>query len=93
MDLHLFSLHRDMKKADGTVINKKLGTEIDWQFSYTMNRFVNIELGYSMMEATSSMPFAKAQAVSDIAASAFRKSANWLYMMIRFSPDLLYRKT
>jgi hypothetical protein len=93
MDLHFFSLHRDMKKADGTVIDKKLGTEIDWQFSYAMNRFTNIELGYSMMQATASMPFAKAQAVSDIAAAAFRKSANWLYIMIRFSPDLLYRKT
>jgi hypothetical protein len=93
MDLHFFSLHRDMKKADGIVINKKLGTEIDWQFSYAMNRFTNIELGCSMMEATSSMPFAKAQAVSDTVAATFRKSANWLYMMIRFSPDLLYRKT
>jgi hypothetical protein len=93
MDIHFFSLHRDMKKENDAVIDKNLGTEIDWQFSYTMNRFANIEFGYSIMETTSSMPFAKAQAASDNAAAIFRKSANWLYLMIRFSPDLLYRKT
>ena len=91
-DLHSFALNKDMKKADGSVIGKNLGKEIDLQLSYTMNKFTNIELGYSVMKATDSMPFAKAQASTDVAAAAYNKTATWGYLMIRFTPDFLYTK-
>ena len=61
-DFHSFSLNKDMKRADGTVIDKKLGTEIDLQLNYNMNKFTTVEFGYSIMSATNSMPFAKSQA-------------------------------
>ncbi len=91
-DFHNFALHRDMKKADGTLIKKQLGKEIDLQLTYNMNKFTNIELGYSIMYATESMPFAKAQAATDVAAATYRKTGNWFYAMLRFSPDFLYTK-
>lgn len=92
VDFHLFSLEKDMKKADGSLVGKKLGNELDFQLSYNMNKFTNIELGYSIMNATSNMAFAKAQATTDAAAAAYRKTGNWFYAMIRFTPDFLYTK-
>jgi hypothetical protein len=92
MDLHYFALNQDMKKADGTVIDKHLGNEVDLQLSYNMNKFTNIELGYSLMKATDSMPFAKGQATTDAAAATFNKSANWAYVMFKFTPDFFYTK-
>jgi hypothetical protein len=81
-----------MKKADGTVINKQLGREVDLQLSYNMNPFTNIELGYSIMSATSAMPFAKAQATTDAVAATYRKTGYWFYAMLKFTPDFLYTK-
>ena len=91
-DFHNFRLNQDMKKADGTVIDKKLGNEIDLQLSYAMNKFTNIELGYSVMYATASMPFAKAQATTDAVADTYNKTGNWFYAMLKFTPDFLYTK-
>lgn len=91
-DLHNFRLNKDMKKADGTMIDKQLGKELDLQLNYTMNKFTNIELGYSVMYATESMPFAKSQAVTDAVASTYHKTGNWFYAMLKFTPDFLYTK-
>jgi hypothetical protein len=92
VDLHSFALHKDMKKGDGTLINKRLGTEVDFQASYNMNKFTNIELGLSMMKATDSMPFAKGQATTDAVAATFNKTATWAYLMLKFTPDFFYAK-
>jgi hypothetical protein len=92
IDFHNFALNKDMKKADGTTINKRLGTEIDLQLSYNLNKFTNIELGYSIMNATSSMPFAKGQATTDAAADAYRRSGTWFYAMINIRPDFFFSK-
>lgn len=91
-DYHHFSLDRDMKKADGTVISKGLGNEVDIVFSYTLNRFTTIESGYSMMYATNSMPFAKAQATTDIVADTYRKTGSWFYLMINIRPDFFFKR-
>lgn len=92
VDFHLFSIDKDMNKADGTFIGKQLGNELDFLLNYNMNKFTNIELGYSMMNAKSSMAFAKGQATTDAAADAYRKTGNWFYAMIRFTPDFFYAK-
>jgi hypothetical protein len=92
VDVHSFSLNGNMKKADGTLIDKKLGTEIDLLLNYQMNKFTNIELGYSIMKATSSMPFAKGQAITDIASDNYNKTGNWFYAMLKFTPDFFYTK-
>jgi len=92
VDFHLFSIDKDMKKADGTFIGKNLGNELDFLVNYTMNKFTNIELGYSIMNAKNSMAFAKGQATTDAAADAYRKTGTWFYAMIRFTPDFFYAK-
>lgn len=91
-DVHSFALNKDMKKADGTIINKHLGTEVDFQVSYNMNKFTNIELGYSVMKATDSMPFAKGQATTDAVAATFNRTGTWGYIMFKFTPDFFYAK-
>lgn len=92
LDFHLFSLDYDMKKADGTFIDKNLGNEFDFVLNYNMNKFTNIELGYSLMNANSSMTFAKGQATTDAVADTYKKTGNWVYAMIRFTPDFFYAK-
>ncbi|MFY7899689.1 MAG: alginate export family protein, partial [Chitinophagaceae bacterium] len=92
VDYHHFALHNNMKKADGTTIKKSLGSEIDFLLNYNMNKFTNIELGYSLMFASHSMPFAKAQATTDAIANTYKKTGTWLYAMIKFSPDFLFTK-
>ena len=79
-----------MKKGDGSFVKKRLGNELDFTFHYNVNKFTNIELGYSMMMASSSMAFAKGQATSDVVADTYRKSGYWCYAMLRFAPDLFY---
>ena len=92
-DLHSFSLNKVMKKGDGTLVGKQLGTELDILLNYNMNKFTNIELGYAVMHATSNMPFAKAQATTDAIADAYRKTGTWFYAMLKFSPDFFNSKT
>ena len=92
IDLHSFSLNKDMKKADATLVGKRLGTEIDFLLNYNMNKFTNIELGYSLMKATGNMPFAKAQATTDAVADTYRKTGTWFYAMLKFTPDFFYAK-
>lgn len=90
-DLHFFSVQQDMKKGNGELVNKKLGSEIDFLLNYNINKFTHIELGYSIMHATTSMAFAKGQATSDAAADTYKKTGTWFYVMIRFMPDFFYK--
>jgi len=92
LDLHHFALNKDMKKADGSVIAKGLGNEADLQLSYTMNKFTNVEFGYSLMKAGDSMAFAKGQATTDAVAQTFNKTGTWAYVMFKFTPDFFYAK-
>ena len=81
-----------MKKADGTVLDKSLGNEVDLQLSYNMNKFTNVEFGYSLMKASDSMPFAKGQVTTDAAAATYNKTGTWAYLMFKFTPDFFYTK-
>jgi hypothetical protein len=91
-DFHNFSLNKDMTKGDKTVFDKQLGTELDLTVTYTMNKFTTVDLGYSIMNATRSMPFAKGQATTDAAANTYRMNGNWVYLMINIRPDFFYAK-
>jgi hypothetical protein len=57
-----------------------------------MNKFTNLELGYSIMMASDNMAFAKGQATTDAAAKTFDKTGTWLYLMINIRPDFFYAK-
>lgn len=92
-DLHSFYLHRPMLKANGDKIADKLGTEIDLLVNYSLYKHTTIEIGYSLMNATSSMPFAKGQAQNDVTAANYRKSGAWFYAMLKISPESILSKS
>jgi hypothetical protein len=57
-----------------------------------MNKFTNLELGYSVMMASDNMAFAKGQANTDAIGKTFNKVGTWLYLMINIRPDFFYAK-
>jgi Alginate export len=93
VDYHTFALNKITTKGDGTLLpNADLGNEIDFLLNYNMNKFTNLELGYSVMMATDNMPFAKGQATTDVVGKTFDKTGTWLYLMINIRPDFFYAK-
>jgi hypothetical protein len=93
VDYHTFALNKITTKGDGTLLpNGDLGNEIDFLLNYNMNKFTNLELGYSVMMATDNMPFAKGQATTDVVGKTFDKTGTWLYLMINIRPDFFYTK-
>lgn len=93
VDYHSFSLNKITTKGDGTLLpNADLGNEIDFLLNYNMNKFTNIELGYSVMMASDNMAFAKGQANTDATGATFSKTGTWLYLMVNIRPDFLYAK-
>jgi Alginate export len=92
VDYHSFALNKATTKGDGTLIGTDLGNEMDFLLNYNMNKFTNLELGYSVMMATDNMTFAKGQATTDAAAATFSKTGTWLYLMINIRPDFFYAK-
>lgn len=91
-DFHTFSLNKDMKKADGSLVDKYLGNEVDILLNYTLNKFTGIELGYAVMNANNSMALAKGQAGTDAVADTYKKTGTWFYAMINIRPDFFYSK-
>jgi Alginate export len=92
VDYHSFALNKATTKGDGTLVGTDLGNEIDFLVNYNMNKFTNLELGYSVMMATDNMTFAKGQATTDAAAATFSKTGTWLYLMVNIRPDFFYAK-
>ncbi len=92
VDYHSFALNKATTKGDGTLVGTNLGNEIDFLLNYNMNKFTNIELGYSVMMATDNMTFAKGQATTDAGAATFDKTGTWLYLMVNIRPDFFYAK-
>jgi Alginate export len=86
-DYHSFALASSMKKGT-EVIDKQLGTELDIIANYQLNKFTNIEAGYSIMWATSSMPVAKAQDLT----KNYNMNGSWFYLMLNIRPDFFYTK-
>jgi hypothetical protein len=93
LDYHYFAMQNSLQKSvGGAFVDKGLGSELNLIANYNMNKFTNVELGYSTMFATSSMPWAKGQATTDAVAATYRTEANWFYVMFKFTPDFFYTK-
>jgi len=87
-DFHTFALNTATKKADGTLLGTNLGNEIDLLVNYQMNKFTNVELGYSVMMATDNMSIAKGQDQT----LTYDKTGTWAYLMVKITPDFFYAK-
>ena len=92
VDYHNFKSDGSLQVGQNTKYTKDLGNEIDVVFNYNVNKFVNLELGYSKyFGATESTQLAKGQVLaSGLPSPNVRKSADWAYAMITIRPDFLF---
>lgn len=89
LDIHYLALAASTynKMADvpaGTLLSAKLGMEYDFLANYALNKFTNVEFGYSIMSGTNSLEYAK-QGTMD----QKNKVGTWAYLMINIRPDFL----
>ncbi len=68
-------------------ITKYLGTEFDFTAKYNFTKLINIEAGYSLMNATKTMASA---AVKNVANP--KLTAQWAYLALKISPNFLATK-
>ena len=92
LDVHYFALASATynKLADvpaGTLLSARLGIEYDFLASYALNKFTNVEFGYSIMSGTNSLEYAK-QGTMDQKS----KIGTWAYLMINIRPDFFAAK-
>jgi hypothetical protein len=90
LDFHHFALASPTKNgldATGAKLAGQLGTEFDFIMNYNLNKFTNLELGYSHFSATNSLEYVKLNTIGKA-----QHNANWLYLMINIRPDFFYVK-
>ena len=81
LDAHRFVLPTAVTAADGTTMDKSLGTELDLVGSYALTKAINLEGGYSMMFSTATLASAKVKNVKRAA-----DQSSWAYLMISIKP-------
>jgi len=87
LDAHRFVLPNAVNDENGKTLDKSLGTEFDFVFTYALTRLINIEGGYSAMLSTSTMASAK---VKNIPNSASHSS--WAYVMLSIKPEFIFNR-
>ena len=86
LDAHRFVLPSAVLAADGTTMDKALGTELDFVASYALTKAINIEGGYSTMFSTSTLASAKVKNVRNAA-----ETSSWAYLMISIKPEFVFK--
>jgi len=91
-DLHYFALaaptyNRMADAPAGARLDPKLGMEYDFVATYALNKLTSLELGYSIMNGTNSLEYAKQGTMN-----AKDKIGKWAYLMINIRPDFFYTK-
>ena len=88
LDLHNFRAGNKVSNGAGGTQNADLGNEIDFVANYALTKLINIELGYSIMEATTTMESAQVKNVKNA-----NTTAQWAYLMISIKPNFLDKVT
>lgn len=86
-DLHCFEAANKLSNGAGGTRNSYLGTELDLKMSYNMTKMINIEAGYSFMQATNSMASAQVKNVANA-----NLTPQWAYVMVNIKPNFLNKK-
>jgi len=86
LDAHRFALPNAITDETGAVLDKGLGTEIDFVFVYAPTKVITIEGGYSAMFSTSTMTATKVKNVKNA-----DTSSNWAYVMISIKPEFIFK--
>lgn len=81
---HFFSADGRILDPAGGTADSYLGTEIDFEFSYTLVKNVMLVCGYSQMFATESMEIIKGGSKDE--------TNNWGWIMITFKPTFFKKK-
>lgn len=92
LDVHYFALaaptaNRLADAPAGSLIDPKLGIEYDFVATYALNKFTGLELGYSLMNGTNSLEYAKQGTMNQK-----DKLGTWAYLMINIRPDFFAAK-
>ena len=97
LDFHMFSAGADVLDVKKTLsdttgkiyaMDKNLGMEIDFTFSYNLNKAVTLQAGYSQYLLTETTAAVKGLYRSN-GEPETRQTANWAYLMLTFKPNFL----
>jgi len=86
LDAHEFVLPTAVTASDGSDMSKRLGTEIDFVFTYAMTKAITIEGGYSNMFSTSTMVSPKVKGTAKLTEANAATVSSWAYLMINIKP-------
>jgi len=86
-DIHCFEAGNKLSNGAGGTQTSYLGTELDLKMSYNMTKMINIEAGYSVMQATNSMASAQVKNVANA-----NLTPQWAYVMVNIKPNFLNKK-
>ena len=86
-DIHCFESANTLSNGAGGTLNSYLGTEVDLKMSYNFTKMINLEAGYSFMQATNSMASA---AVKNVTSADL--TPQFAYVMLKISPNFLTTK-
>jgi hypothetical protein len=81
LDAHRFILPQAVTAADGTAMEKALGTELDLMVTFNMTKAITLEGGYSTMFSTETMTSPRVKNVKNAS-----DTSHWAYLMINIKP-------
>jgi hypothetical protein len=87
LDVHGFSAANKLSDGAGGEQTPYLGTEIDLTMKYNMTKMINIEVGYSRMQAANSMASAQVKNVANA-----NLTPQWAYVMLSIKPNFTAKK-
>ncbi len=77
---HYFMSPANIVDAQGKLMDKYLGTEIDLQFTYKFSKELSILCGYSHMFGT--------QSLQEIKGGNYQNTQNWAWLAFSFTPSI-----
>ncbi len=84
INVHVFDAANKLSNGSGGTQKPYLGTETDLLVKYNLTKMINIEAGYSIMEASSAMASAEVKNVKNA-----QLTPQWAYLMINIKPNFL----
>jgi hypothetical protein len=86
-DIHGFQSANTLASTAGGTQTRYLGTELDLKLNYSLTKMVNIEAGYSVMQATNSMASEQVKKVANA-----NLTPQFGYVMVNIKPNFLNKK-
>jgi len=86
-ELHGFQSANALSNGSGGTQTRYLGTELDLKMSHNFTKMINIEVGYSYMQATKSMASAQVKNVTNA-----NLTPQWAYITLNIKPNFMASK-